>query len=68
MGNKYDVICLFTGVFTSTFFIDTVEKILSTCTAMLIATTMSFFFRRFLWFKFKDMFKNKIKNKDGTLE
>ena len=59
MSNKYDLACVLIGLVTSTWFTETIEKVLMTSLAMVVGTTIAFFWRRFLHKKFKNVMRNK---------
>ena len=64
MSNKYDMIPFILGATTSTFFMDLFEKAIMTSVAMLISTTLSFFWRRYLYAKFKNFLRKHENNKN----
>lgn len=65
MSHKFDLGCILTGVVTSQFFSDAFEKTIITTFSMLIATTIAFFWRRYLHRKMRERLKNKNKKENN---
>ena len=61
ISNKYDLGCVLLGVMTSTWFTETIEKVVMTTLAMVIGTTVAFFWRRYLHKYFRNFLRNKNK-------
>ena len=59
ISNKYDLGCVLIGIVTSTWFTETIEKVMMTSLAMVIGTTIAYFWRRFLHKYFKNVMRNK---------
>lgn len=57
ISNKYDLGCVLVGIVTSTWFTETIEKVAMTTLAMVIGTTVAFFWRRFLHKHFKNFLR-----------
>lgn len=64
MSNKYDLGCLLTGAVTSTFFTEAFEKTLVTTISMIIATTVSYFWRKYLHKKNREKLKRDRQNEN----
>lgn len=64
ISNRFDLGCIITGVITSQFFSVLFEKIIHTVISMLIATTLAFFWRRYLHKKTRERLKNKNKKNE----
>ena len=62
MSHKYELAPILAGVVTSTFYTELSEKIIMTSVSLVIATTIAFFWRRFL----HKYFKNVMRNKNGS--
>lgn len=65
MSHKYDFGCILTGVVTSQFFSDALEKTVLTTISMLVATTIAFFWRRYLHRKMRQRMRDKNKNENN---
>lgn len=66
-GNKYDLGCILVGATSSMFVTELFEKIVITAISMLIATTIAFFWRRYLHLKMRERMKNNKNKKNGSI-
>lgn len=48
MSNKIEILAMVTGAFASTFVNDMLQKIIITTVAMLVGTTVAYYWKRFL--------------------
>lgn len=48
MSHKTELVTLITGVFASTFANDLIEKMIITTISMLVATTIAFYWKKYL--------------------
>lgn len=62
ISNKYDLLCLLSGVISSALVNEFMEKLIITVIVMVISTTISFYWRRHLHLRTREKIKKQKEN------